>query len=192
MLLAELDLPRIHVMAEGNRVLLHGEVDTIESLERIEAAVRNVAGVETIGSYLRVGLLDSDSRPSSGHVDPSKASRRLRDALVHTGISGRPAELALEHTLRLWTQAIPEGERAHVMSHLPDDVKAIVRTSDPRGDSVRGSEELIDLVVLQSGLTAADGARAVSTIVHELHDLVPQDCDDVAAALPLGLRPMWV
>lgn len=74
-LLKELDIPRVHVMAEGDRVLLHGEVDSEDSRQQVEAAVHQTVGVGRVGSYLRVGLLAGDSRPSSGHHDddPSRS-----------------------------------------------------------------------------------------------------------------------
>jgi osmotically-inducible protein OsmY len=69
-LLTELDTPRIHVMAEGSKVLLHGDIISQEARERVEEVVRRVPGVETIESFLRVGLLPGDSRPSNGHGAP--------------------------------------------------------------------------------------------------------------------------
>jgi uncharacterized protein (DUF2267 family) len=192
-LLRELDNPRVHVMAEGPRVLLHGDVVSEAARERIEESVRAVPGVGTVASYLRVGLLPSDMRPSQGHVDqPSAMSRCFHDALSHSGIVGRPADLALTETLRLVTDTIPPGERAHVFAHLPADVKSLVRcdrstTSMP----VQGPTELFDLVRVSSGLRPAESETAVRTIVHELHRLVPEECDDVAAVLPAGLRPLW-
>jgi osmotically-inducible protein OsmY len=68
-LLTDLDTPRIHVMAEGSKVLLHGDIISQEARERVEEAVRGVHGVGTVESFLRVGLLPGDSRPSNGHVE---------------------------------------------------------------------------------------------------------------------------
>jgi osmotically-inducible protein OsmY len=67
-LLTDLDTPRIHVMAEGSKVLLHGDIISQEACERVEEAVRRVHGVESVESFLRVGLLPGDSRPSNGQA----------------------------------------------------------------------------------------------------------------------------
>jgi osmotically-inducible protein OsmY len=61
-----LDLPHIHVMAEDHAVLLHGEVASKSDADEIERAVRQTAGVERVESYLHVGLIRGDTRPSEG------------------------------------------------------------------------------------------------------------------------------
>ncbi len=192
-LIHELDLPRIHVMAEGDRVLLHGDVDTPETRERIEAAVRRVEGVETVASYLRVGLLPGEHRPSeSPRDDPSAMTRRMHEALARLGIDGRPAELALGETVRLWTAVLPADERAHVMAHLPDDVRAFVGLQPPGGAELPDCPaDLFEEVRRRSGLRAADTEHAVRAIIHELHTLVPEERDDIAAVLPPGLLALW-
>jgi hypothetical protein len=62
-----LDVPRVHVMVEKHTVLLHGEVASSNDAEQIEMAALAVAGVEGVESYLHVGLVASDTRPSEGH-----------------------------------------------------------------------------------------------------------------------------
>ena len=76
---ARMDLPHIHVMAEDHIALLHGDVATAEQADQIEAAVAAVSGVEGVESYLHVGLLPSDTRPSDGarQQPPSAALRQL-------------------------------------------------------------------------------------------------------------------
>ncbi len=191
----ELDLPRLHVMAEGDRVLLHGEVDSEVNRERVEAAVRETVGVGSVGSYLRVGLLTGDSRPSSDHHDrnPSRMARHFHDALTGVGISGRPADLALAETIRLWGNVIPAGERAHLKAHLSKDVKSLMHSErHGRSNRVGDVAELIDQVRIRSGLAPAQAKQAVKTIVHELRTLVPEECDDITVVLPMELRPLWV
>jgi uncharacterized protein (DUF2267 family) len=192
-LLKELDTPRVHVMAESDRVLLHGDIISDDARERLEAAVRRVPGVGTVASYLHVGLLPGDMRPSVGRVEqPSSMARCFHDALAHSGIVGRPADLALGETLRLVTDTIPERERAHVFAHLPVDVKSLVRCrpASPRSP-VQQPGELFNIVRVRSGLRKSESEAAVRTIVHELRRLVPEECDDVAAVLPSGLKPLW-
>ena len=67
-----LDLPHVHVMVEDHVALLHGEVDTDDAAYEIERAVAAVPGVVGVESYLHVGLLASDTRPSTGRVVPSR------------------------------------------------------------------------------------------------------------------------
>jgi malonyl CoA-acyl carrier protein transacylase len=69
-LLAELDTPRIHVTAEGSRLLLHGDIVSQEGSDRVVEAVRRVPGVGKVDSFLRIGLLPGDSRPSNGQASP--------------------------------------------------------------------------------------------------------------------------
>jgi uncharacterized protein (DUF2267 family) len=193
-LLKELDTPHIHVMAEGNRVLLHGEVVDGAARAQIEAAVRKIAGVGTVATYLKVGLFVGEDRPSRGHQDiPSRANRAFHDALSHVGLSGRPAELALIETLQLFTDATPEGERAHLFAHLPVDVRSLLKTNSCGcpSEPVADVADFVARVRSESGLKLSEARLAVNTVIRELLVLVPEECDDIAAVLPPGLREVW-
>jgi uncharacterized protein (DUF2267 family) len=193
-LLKEFDTPRVHVMAEGSRVLLHGEVVDEQARSTIEKAVRQVDGVSTVASYLSVGLLAGEARPSAGHHEiPSRANRLFHDALQHAGLAGRPAELALVEALRGFTDTLPEGERAHVLAHLPRDVRSLMSEQHTCSQPlpVDDAEDLIARVEMASGLKRAESALAVRTVVGELALLVPEECDDVYAVLRPGLRGLW-
>lgn len=61
-----LDLPRIHVMVEKHVALLHGDVATAADAEELVASVQRVPGVAGVESYLHVGLIPGDTRPSEG------------------------------------------------------------------------------------------------------------------------------
>ncbi|HAM02592.1 MAG TPA: hypothetical protein DCQ30_10275 [Acidimicrobiaceae bacterium] len=61
-----LDIPRIHVLACGHDVMLHGDVDDARHARELVAAVAAVPGVAHVDSHLRVGLIPGDSRPSEG------------------------------------------------------------------------------------------------------------------------------
>jgi len=63
-----LDLPHVHVMADGHVVHLHGDVEWPHEEATLVEAARRVAGVEVVQSHLHLGLLRSDTRPSQGHV----------------------------------------------------------------------------------------------------------------------------
>ncbi len=193
-LLKELDNPRVHVMAEGSRVLLHGEVVDEEARTAVEDAVRQVDGVGVVASYLTVGLLAGEARPSSGHQDiPSRANRLFHDALHRAGIAGRPAELALVETLHSFSDTLPEGERAHVLAHLPRDVRSLMSAREDSCEPlpVADADELFSRVEMASGLKSAEAGLAVRTILSELGALVPEECDDVYAVLRPGLRDLW-
>lgn len=191
-LLKELDTPRVHVMAEGDRVMLHGVIVSDDARERLEHAVHHVAGVGSVASYLQVGLLPSDTRPSMGSHDLSLAASSFHDALASAGLTGRPAEIALAETVRLMTNAIPDGERAHVFAHLPADVKAMVGHDRCRSETTISDEkDLVARVRTASGLRTSESDLAVKTVVQTLRRLVPEECDDVTAVLPTGLKPLW-
>jgi osmotically-inducible protein OsmY len=61
-----LDVPRVHVMVENHTVLLHGDVEWPHEAATITKAVRHVSGVRDVESHLHIGMLRSDTRPSSG------------------------------------------------------------------------------------------------------------------------------
>lgn len=61
-----LDLPRIHVMVEKHVALLHGDVATADDADELVACVERVPGVAGVESYLHVGLIPGDTRPSEG------------------------------------------------------------------------------------------------------------------------------
>jgi hypothetical protein len=63
-----LDLPHVHVMVENHIVLLHGDVGWEHEAATITQAVREISGVRDVESHLHVGLLPSDTRPSTGRV----------------------------------------------------------------------------------------------------------------------------
>ena len=67
-----LDLPRLHVMVEDHVVLLHGDVEWPHEEATITHAVQQVSGVRGVESHIHVGMLRSDTRPSTGrqHAAP--------------------------------------------------------------------------------------------------------------------------
>ena len=63
-----LDLPHIHVMVNDHIATLHGEVGSYRDVDAIDSAVAAVSGVNGVDSYLHVGLVAGDTRPSAGHA----------------------------------------------------------------------------------------------------------------------------
>ena len=63
-----LDLPHIHVMVHDHVALLHGEVSSYRQVDEIDTAVAAVSGVAGVDSWLHVGLIAGDTRPSAGRA----------------------------------------------------------------------------------------------------------------------------
>jgi hypothetical protein len=68
-----LDLPHVHVMVHDHIALLHGDVSSYREVDEIDTAVAAVSGVAGVDSWLHVGLIAGDTRPSTGRtvVQPS-------------------------------------------------------------------------------------------------------------------------
>ena len=191
------DLPHVHVMAEGHTVLLHGEVPTEDDAEAIERAVLDVTGVAGVRSFLHIGLLPSDTRPSEGRSQPSPsdAYRRLVDAAAEAaGVNQDVARRIARATLTVLVARLPEGERDHLLGHLPPDARALAQ---PRLTEW-GAEDIDTAMDLDVAVASASGQwhyeptdRAVRAVVHTLRALVPEEAADVAAVLPVGLRELW-
>jgi uncharacterized protein (DUF2267 family) len=192
-----LDLPRVHVMVVDHTALLHGEVGSAADAAAIEAAVTKVSGVRAVESYLHIGLLPSDSRPSAGrsHAMPSAARQRLVTAARSAGMDDACALEVVRVTLAEFSERLPAGERAQLVGHLPGDVRALMAAARRHGetaDRVQSAPELVGRVMVSAGGTGvATSTKAVRSILNELHELVPEEVADVASVLPVGLRELW-
>jgi uncharacterized protein (DUF2267 family) len=191
-----LDLPRIHVMAEGHIALLHGEVGTEAEADEIEAAVETVSGVLGVESYLHVGLDRGDTRPSVGRAveQPSEARRRLFAAATSAGIDSSLAPSVVRAILATFAERIPQDERDQVATHLPADVRSMF--NPPRRirqlASMRTVPELVARIAAATEVLPDDKAVEVTrAVVRELRALVPDEAADVAAILPAELRDLW-
>ena len=193
---AKLDLPHIHVMVEDRIALLHGDVASLEDAERIEQAVAAVSGVWGVESYLHLGLIPGDTRPSKGRESqaPSEARSRLLSAVTDMGIDDRVASSVVRAVLSAFAERLPGGERAHVVAHLPDDVRELVSTPRRLGGHakrVRKVSELVATVISGAYVPAERAAEAVEAVLRVLRDLVPEESEDVSAVLPEELRRLW-
>jgi uncharacterized protein (DUF2267 family) len=191
------DVPRIHVMVEDHVALLHGEVPSVSDRAAVEWAVVQVSGVRGLESYLHVGLLPGDTRPSEGRARAAATpSPALRDLLGAAGEAGVPTEhrtAAVRAVLGAFTARIPEGERAQLLGHLPADVRALADVPHFEGAAlarIRTVHELVHAVT--SSTIPAEQARIVtSAVLAELRRLVPEEAADVAAVLPAELQQLW-
>jgi uncharacterized protein (DUF2267 family) len=191
-----LDLPHIHVMAEGQVALLHGEVGTEAEAEELEATVGAVSGVLGVESYLHIGLGRGNTRPSAGRAveEPSEARRRLLAAATSAGVDATVAPSIVRAILATFAERIPHDEREQVATHLPADVRSMFMP--PRRirqvPRVRTVSELVARIAAATEVLPGDRAVEVTqAVVRELRALVPDEAADVAAILPAELRDLW-
>lgn len=193
-LVKRLDLPHVHVMCEDHVVLLHGDVRTAVAAATVEDAVRRVSGVAGVESYLHIGLLPSDTRPSQGRREASEQRRRLLDAARRAGVEREHAAEVVRAVLAAFADVVPAGERQHLLAHLSPDVRTLA--SPPRRHGRRGRPrsvgELVDAIGTQvDGLTGPEALAAARAVLGELRSMVPEERRDVAAVLPADLRGLW-
>ncbi len=191
-----LDVPHVHVFVVGHLVMLHGAVGDESDAKAIEEAVLHVSGVHDLESYLHIGMVAGDTRPSEGgeSAGPSGPMRSLLDA-ARTGGAGAHAGEAVRATLATLADRLPDGERQHLLAHLPGDVRALVVA--PRRHRTerlaRTAPELVAIVVSEGRGVASDRApMIVEGILGRLRTLVPEEAADIAAVLPDELREFWL
>lgn len=193
-LLKRLDVPHVHVMCEDHVVLLHGDVRTAVDAATVEDAVRKVSGVAGVESYLHIGLLASDTRPSQGRREASEQRRRLLEAARRAGADRERAPEVVRAVLAAFADVVPAGERQHLLAHLSPDVRALA--SPPRRHGRRGRPrtvgELVDAIGAGvDGLTGPAALAAARSVLGELRSMVPEEQRDVSAVLPADLRRLW-
>jgi len=190
-----LDIPRVHVMAEGHDVLLHGDVASDDQVETLVEAIRRTPGVKRVESHLHVGLFPGDTRPSEGGEHPA-VSRALTAVLAaaHGGGAAPGSERsAARAVLSTFAAQLPRGERRHFLSHLPEDLRALGEEPRPRGvghPHVRRLEDFVSAV----GLPPAEAEQQediIESVLGAVREFVPEEALDVAAVLPPELRQLW-
>lgn len=188
----QLDIPRVHVTVEHRVAVLHGDVGSQDDAAAIEAAARRVQGVRDVESHLHVGLIAGDTRPSEGGAQVSQGLRHLMDAARGHGGGEETAHAAVAAVLEVIAVLLPEGDRAHVASHLPSDVRAILTpTSRVRPGSIRDVADLYSAVVKSGAIAPEHVPFVVDAVVSTLRTLVPDEAGDVAGVLPAELRAIW-
>jgi uncharacterized protein (DUF2267 family) len=193
-----LDLPHVHVMVEKGVVLLHGEVATEDERQAIEYEVSGIAGVQAVESYLHLGLLPGDTRPSAGRQSspPLSAARiALLDAARGAGVDEAHAAEAVRATLSVFVQRLPTAEREHLLGHLPQDVRELAAPARRLGQSVARLHTMHELVLAVVGqdkyLSTRQADEVVQAVITELRAQVPDDASRVEAVLPKELRILW-
>jgi uncharacterized protein (DUF2267 family) len=193
-LLKRLDLPHVHVMVEDHIATLSGNVGSPEEADRIEHAVLALSGVDDVESHLHVGLSGGDTRPSRGRAapqPPSTAMRALTAAATEAGAS--EPRLAVHAVLCRFIDTIPAGERAHVMVHLPQDVKDLVGPTryGRQREHIRTLEQLTARVGSDDGIAPEWAEDLSRRVITTLREIAADEAADVEAVLPAGLREVW-
>lgn len=191
-----LDMPRVHVMVDDHVALLHGDVASEYAATMLEHAVLGISGVHGIESHLHPGLLVGDTRPSQGAAVPPPRSHALQTLLdvARDAGAGRYPLPAVHAVLCAFTERMPEDERAHVLAHLPDDVRSLagpVRRHGERPPRLKTIPQLVAAVIAEGGIDATHAEGITRAVVAALHDLVPDEARDVSAVLPTELRELW-
>lgn len=194
-----LDVPRIHVMVEDHVALLHGDLPSNDDALMIERAVAEMPGVRGVESYLHVGLISGDTRPSQGRArairQPSPMMRELIDAARAAGATDDEARPAVRAVLATFADRIPYDERAQLLSHVPEDVREIADPPRRLGtpvSRVRTISELVGAINAQAGIGDVHIPAITETVLAHLRRHVPEEAADVAAVLPDELRVLWL
>ncbi len=190
-----MDLPRIHIMAEGSRILLHGDVATEIDASLIEGIVKSFDGVDAIESHLHIGLLPSDTRPSQAPTLPSKMMEALFGAAAAIGITEGSALSAIKGTMSAILEQIPPSERHHLLAHFPSDVVLLVKPRQQFGanDLHWKTELALDIAAsLRGGIDLPSAEVLVPLLIGVLRDFVPEEDHDVVATLKSALKDLWL
>jgi uncharacterized protein (DUF2267 family) len=195
---ARLDIPHVHVFVRDATAVLHGVVGGEADVVGIERAVAEVSGVVGVESYMHVGLLAGDTRPSEGarHPAVSEARTRLVGAAVDAGVDESHASAAVRAVLSVFGERLPVGEREHLEAHLPADVRQLLSPPRRHGKAAGRLRTVPELVAEVSTMAHEDippeqRGPVVEAILHTLRRLVPEEALDVAAVLPHDLRELW-
>jgi uncharacterized protein (DUF2267 family) len=190
-----LDLPHIHVMVDDHVVLLHGEVASDADVDELMQAVTAVSGVVGVESYLHVGLIGGDNRPSAGRAvqQPSDAMKRL---LAAAGSDAEPdlSRRILRAILATFADRLPAGERGQLAAHFPADVRVLFTPPRRTRSEVppRTVHELVARIAAAPGeLPRAKVEQITASVLSTLRSLVPEEAGDVSAVLPPELRDLW-
>jgi BON domain len=170
-ILTNLDLPRLHVMAEQHHVLLHGEVSTAEQERLIVGLIEEIPGVHTIESHLHIGLLPGDTQPSDGHRGPSEMSHELLLAATQIGLEGSPARCAISAAVRCIFEELGVDSQESLRQLLPLDVARFtqpnIRLGNPNAQFSQ-TLSLSNMVAFRGGLTFAHARTFVPLVIEIL------------------------
>ena len=191
-----LDIPHVHVMATDHVVMLHGDVATADDAYAVEEKVASVSGVEGVISLLHEGLLPSDTRPSEGaEQQHSEGFRRLLAAAREAGCRENADRAAVRVVLAGFFEHLHERDRAHLISHLPLDVRHLTLPARRTGLALTSVHTnmgvFVDAVARLDALSPGAAHDVVVNILRTLRDLIPDEARDIESTLPIELRDVW-
>jgi uncharacterized protein (DUF2267 family) len=175
----------VHVDCIDRVVYLRGTVD-LGDAQRLEPLVAAVPGVLGVQSYLELA--------PDVQAEPSRVLARLLSLAREQGCHPPTDRAAVLGVLSTFAGRIPAGELRHLWSHLPGDVRGILRPPVRLGQTphrIRRLDEFYRAVAAASGLEPEDAERVTGVVLSHLHALVPEDAADVEAVLPGPLKTMW-
>jgi uncharacterized protein (DUF2267 family) len=186
-----LDVPHLHVSSDDRNVSLSGVAATADDAQLLEDTVRAVSGVRELTSHVRVGFGPGDTRPSQGRDAAHSEMRKELQAAAHELGLGVNEEAA-GTVLGVFLDRLPKGERDHVLTHLPADVRALTRSVAPRGAARIADEAALRDAVTSSGAVPEEQAdKLIRAVLAVLRRRVPEEITDIEAVLPTGLKPLW-
>ena len=189
-----LDVPRVHVSVRRHVATLHGEVGSPVDIAEIEKRVLEVSGIWGVRSFLHAGFAPGDTPPSRGRMSerPSPLLAQLLENAEEWGLHDRRAMQAVHGVLAVLAERIPEGERHHLASHLPADVRAMFTPPRHfRHHRIHGVDEFLSDIAETSGVDSLSVAPVAEAVLGTLREHIPEEAADVAAVLPAGLRQWW-
>lgn len=191
-----LDVPHVHVGVRRHVATLHGEVGTASDAVEIGKRVLEVSGIWGVRSFLHVGLAGGDTPPSRGRTlqRPSPLLARLLEQAGAGGMHRGRAMRTVHAVLSVLAERIPAGERRHLASHLPADVRSMLvppRACGRGRHRIHHVDDFVSAVAETAGVDAMSAAPVAEAVLGTLREQVPEEADDVAAVLPEELRRWW-
>jgi len=146
---------------------------------------------KALGDSHHRSVPDAGLRPSQGPA-VSDARKRLLDAAARAGVAEPQAPVVVGGVLRSFAEHLPDGERQHLVSHLPGDVRSMLEAPSRLGNPPQGrSPSDLAFLISTGALDVVTAVKVVRPVLGELGALVPEEVADIAAVLPADLREFW-
>ena len=185
----------------------HGRDVLVEGSDRAAQWLRHTVGLSEGLRFRLVGREQAPDVSDSERVDASRSSMRgrhapaspmlatLRAAIADCGVAPGEADDVIGVGLHALIARLPVGEAHHLEAHLPADVLRLV--GGPRRDGQEPSElatvpEFADRLAAATELDPGRAESAVRAITRTVRKLVPEEAEDIAAVLPVGLKSLWL
>ncbi|MDX6561314.1 MAG: hypothetical protein QOD65_1128 [Gaiellales bacterium] len=174
------------------------------SWEKAERAAR--ATLETLGERIAWGEARDLAADLPGEIgewllqpggdaEPFDVEEFVRRVAAREGVDTDTAERHARAVFVALARLVRSDEMAEALAQLPKEYGRLVggvlqRRRDPGGPEVLPYEEFVDRVSGRAGLEPAAAARAIDAVLETLAERIAGgEVDDIAAALPVELRP---